>query len=259
MGPLTLTVLGCGDTFASGGRLQTCFAFSAGYAPEAGDGAGGWLLDCGATALVGLRRAGVDPNGVGAILVTHLHGDHFGGLPFFLLDAQLISRRTEPLVVAGPPGIEARTLAAMEVFFRGSSATPRRYALDFVELAERTPPAVGALTVTAYPVIHPSGAPAYALRVNARGRTIAYSGDTEWTDSLLEAARGADPFICEAYFFAKAIKYHLDYRTLRAKLADAPPADRPRRPLLTHMSADMLAHLGEIDVEVAEDGSTLTL
>jgi ribonuclease BN (tRNA processing enzyme) len=58
------------------------------------------------------------------ILLSHLHGDHFGGLPFLILDAQF-SRRTRPLVIAGPPGVEARVRDAMEVLFPGSSAVQR--------------------------------------------------------------------------------------------------------------------------------------
>src|SRR5207245_196162 len=70
-------------------------------------------------------------------------------------------------------------------------------------------------TVTPFIVKHASGAPAYALRVEYGGKVITYLGDTEWTESLIEAARGADLFVCEAYFFEKKIKYHLDYQTLR--------------------------------------------
>jgi ribonuclease BN (tRNA processing enzyme) len=41
------------------------------------------------------------------VFVSHLHGDHFGGLPFLILDGQF-SGRTEPLTVAGPPGTADR-------------------------------------------------------------------------------------------------------------------------------------------------------
>lgn len=246
---VTLQFLGCGDTFGSGGRFQTCFHVR---------GAGTeFLIDCGASSLVAMRRFGADPGRIDAILVSHLHGDHFGGLPFVLLDAQLITRRTRPLTVAGPPGLRARLLEAMEAFFPGSSQTRQRFALDIVELPERTETALGPIRVTAYPVVHPSGAPAYALRVTCGGRTIAYSGDTEWTDTLLDAARGADLFVAEAYFFEKRVPFHLSYRTLlehRAGLGC-------RRLVLTHMSDDMLARRGDVegDIICAEDGLTLTV
>jgi ribonuclease BN (tRNA processing enzyme) len=106
-----------------------------------------------------------------------------------------------------------------------------------------------------FQVCHGSGAPAYALRVQYGGRVIAYSGDTEWTDSLLDAASGADLLVCECNSFDKHVPGHLDYRTLVTK--------RPRlgceRIVITHMSEEMLAHLDDVDVQAAADGAVIAL
>jgi ribonuclease BN (tRNA processing enzyme) len=83
-----------------------------------------------------MRQFAVDPLLVDAILLTHLHGDHFGGIPFFVLDAQLISKRKAPLVVAGPPGLEERIRTAMEALFPGSTEIGRQFDLSFIELPE---------------------------------------------------------------------------------------------------------------------------
>lgn len=246
MSHIQLQFLGTGDAFGSGGRFQTCLLLRG-----AGDAC---LIDCGASSLIAMKRARVDPSEIGWVLLSHLHGDHFGGLPFLILDGQF-SRRTRPLVVAGPPGTRARTEAAMEVFFPGSSRISRRFTIEFVELAERVASAVGPATATPFEVAHASGAPSYALRVEYGGKVIVYSGDTEWTESLVEATRGADLFVCEAYFFEKKIKYHLDYRTLR----DQRERLGCRRLILTHMSKDMLDRLAESEIESATDGQIVIL
>ena len=241
-----LQLLGTGDAFGSGGRFQTCLLLR-------GSG-GAVLIDCGASSLIAMKRAGVDPSEIASVLLTHLHGDHFGGLPFLILDGQF-SGRERPLVIAGPPGVRERTEAAMEVLFPGSAGVTRRFAIEFMELQDREAAVVGPVGVTAFAVEHASGAPSYALRVEYDGKVVAYSGDTEWTESLVDAARSADVFVCEAYFFEKKIKYHLDYRTLRA--------NRRRldcgRLILVHMSQEMLSHADEIDIEMAEDGQIIAL
>jgi ribonuclease BN (tRNA processing enzyme) len=246
MGDVELAFLGSGDAFGSGGRLQTCLQLRGGPSEI--------LIDFGATSLVALKRAGIDPGGIGHIVVSHLHGDHFGGIPFLVLDGQF-SRRERPLSIAGPPGVEARVHQAMEVLFPGSSEVSRRFAVEFIELAERSPTNVGPAVVTAYPVEHACGAPPYALVIQYAGRRVAYSGDTEWTDTLVEVAREVDILVCEAYFFDKKIKYHLDYETLRDN-RDRLAADRL---VLTHMSKEMLDRRDEVDVMCAEDGLVLTL
>jgi ribonuclease BN (tRNA processing enzyme) len=238
--------LGSGDAFGSGGRFQTCIHLESGGAQV--------LVDCGASSLIAMRRFGVDPLAIDAVILSHLHGDHFGGVPFLILDGQF-TRRTRPLVVAGPPGVEARVREAMEVFFPGSSRIERRFDVRYAELADRVMLPVGSVSVTPFGVVHASGAPPFALRVAGGGKTVAYSGDTEWTDSLIDAARDADLFIAEAYFFDKAVKFHLDLATLlrqRARL-DC------HRLIVTHMSEDMLRRRDALEVETAEDGKLVVV
>jgi ribonuclease BN (tRNA processing enzyme) len=243
---MRIRFLGSGDAFGSGGRFQTCILVESGELR--------FLLDCGASSLIALKRAGVDPSDIDVVLVTHLHGDHFGGLPFLVLDGQF-SRRTRPLLVAGPPGLAERATQAMEVFFPGSSRAQRRFETAFLELADGSATAVGPLQVTGCEVVHACGAPPYALRVEIDGRTIAYSGDTEWTDRLVSAAAGADLFICEAYFYDKTVRFHLDYATLVRHRAELDC----KRLIVTHMGPDMLSRLSELPIEAAHDGLEIVL
>src|SRR5260221_722886 len=86
---VTVTFAGCGDAFGSGGRYQACIHLR----PR---GAAPVLLDCGATSLSALRHSRLHPGEIAAVFVSHLHGDHFGGLPFLILNEQF-ARRTRPL------------------------------------------------------------------------------------------------------------------------------------------------------------------
>lgn len=247
MAGIRVQFLGSGDAFGSGGRLQTCVLVTTATRR--------FLIDCGTSSLIGMRRFGVEPNAIDMILISHLHGDHFGGIPFFMLDAQLISRRTQPLLIAGPVGIQQRITAAMEVLFPGSSKVRQRFPIDIVEMPPEQPQTFGDIRVMPYLVRHASGAPPLALRITCGEKVITYSGDTEWTDTLIAAAQGADLFITEAYFFDKTIKFHLDYQTVMAHL----DLLRPQRTILTHMSADMLARLDALACEYAEDGKIVAL
>jgi ribonuclease BN (tRNA processing enzyme) len=239
--------LGTGDAFGSGGRFNTCF-----YVAHLG---GAFLIDCGASSMIAMRKFEVDPNGIQAIFITHLHGDHFGGLPFFILDGQLVSRRTQPLTIAGPQGLRDRLSAAMEVFFPGSSQAERHFAINVVELDPEKKQEVLGIAVTPYLVKHPSGAPPFALRLEADNKVLCYSGDTQWVDNLVPAARNADLLLVEAYYFDKPIKFHLDLATLSAKL----PQIGAKRVMLTHMSADMLSRARDSGHEIADDGETVIL
>ncbi|OPY90368.1 MAG: Ribonuclease Z [Syntrophaceae bacterium PtaU1.Bin231] len=245
--PLRIRFLGSGDNFGSGGRFQACILVEA---PDAR-----FLLDCGASSLIAMRRYGISTEQVDAILISHLHGDHFGGIPFFVLDGQLISRRTRPLVVAGPPGLEERTRLLMEAMYPGMASVPRKFPVTYVEMEEERPVTVGTLVVTPFKVIHGSGAPSYALRVDCSGRILSYSGDTEWTDTLVRAAADADLFICESYFYDKQMKNHISYRTLQEHKGEL----TSKRIILTHLGEDLLSRLSDVEMECAEDGKILEL
>lgn len=241
---MRLQFLGCGDAFGTGGRFNTCFYLETSTTHA--------LIDCGASSLIAMKRFGVAPNAITTILITHLHADHFGGLPFFILDAQFAKRST-PLTIAGPPGLRARLRQALEVFFPGSSQTTQKFDLTVLELEPRRRVDIDNLAVTPYEVYHDGTAPFFALRVETDGRVVTYSGDTEWCDALADAACDADLFVCEAYFYDKPVKTHLDLATLEAHL----PAIHPRRLVLTHMSPDMLARAGTVGYEAAEDGKII--
>jgi ribonuclease BN (tRNA processing enzyme) len=247
---VTVTFAGSGDAFGSGGRYQACIHLR----PEGGEPV---LLDCGATSLSALKGLGLDPGEIAAVFVSHLHGDHFGGLPFLILDGQF-SRRTKPLAIVAPPGTARRLSDTMECLFPGSSRVSRRFATDVIELAPGTTATACGATVQAWEGDHPSGAPSLILRLSLAGRVIAYTGDTAWTNAITQAAADADLLIAEAYYQDKNIPYHLrlaDISTHRELIT-------ARRVILTHMSADMLDRAPDTDGNpfvYAYDGLVITL
>jgi ribonuclease BN (tRNA processing enzyme) len=245
-GPVTVTFAGSGDAFGSGGRYQACIHL------RPPGSAAPVLLDCGSTSLSALRRCGLDPGEIAAVFVSHLHGDHFGGLPFLILSAQF-ARRTQPLTVIGPPGIARRLPEAMECMFPGSTAAARRFTVDTVELRPGAAVTVAGVRAAAWAADHPSGAPALALRLTLGGKVIAYTGDTAWTDALIEVAAGADLLIAEAYYRDKDVPFHLRHADLTAHRDQL----SSQRTVLTHMSDDMLDHLDQACSETAEDGLIL--
>lgn len=146
-------------------------------------------------------------------------------------------------------------MLAMEVLFPGSSKVDPGFDLRLVELRPRSTLAIDGVEVTAFPAAHFSGAPSYSLRVGVDGKTFVYSGDTQWTDTLIEASAGADLFACECYVFDGDVPLHNSY----AKITENRSRMTCKRLILTHMSEDVLSRVHEIELETAEDGLVVAL
>ncbi len=236
--------IGCGDAFGSGGRFNTCIHVTSGERS--------FLLDCGATSVVGMKRMGIDSNTIDAIFFTHFHADHFGGIPFFLLDAQFNAKRKRPLLLVGPPGLQSWLDRVVALAFPGERTLPFDLRIHEIDIGKPTP--VLDMTVTAYPVVHDERAgPCLAYRIEANGQTLCFSGDTQWTDTLVDAAQAADLFICECYSFERTTKAHMSYPILCQHL----PRTNARRVVLTHMSNDMLTRMADIEFDCAADGMVI--
>jgi len=247
---MRLTVVGSGDAFGSGGRFNTCFFIETTK--------GNLLVDCGATSLVALKAHGLDPNRIDGIVLSHLHGDHFGALPFLLLDAQFLARREKPLLIAGPPGTRARLDALLEVFFPRSTANKWRFSWNVMEIEIGRPTDVLGHSVTTTEVRHFSGAPSTAIALSDGQKVFAYSGDTEWAEALLSVADGADLFVIECYGHSGQLTGHVTWEILKPRLPDL----RARRIMITHMNPTMLARVDEAraaGVLVAEDGLVIDI
>ncbi len=247
---MKLTIVGCGDAFGSGGRLQTSYLVDT-------DGHR-FMIDCGATAMIGLNRLSVDPNTIETVFISHLHGDHYSGLVWWMLHGQHIAKRTAPLTIVGPATIRERFVAAAEALFPGSTKVKPRFEMRFVEYAKEVPLTVKNVGLTAFEVSHPSGAMSSALRLEVGAKVLAFTGDTEWVDALVPAGRNADLYIMECFQYAGPTRYHLDWKTIEKNL----PRIGARKVLLTHMGEDMLRRrneAAEAGALLAYDGFVITI
>ncbi len=244
---VSVTFVGSGDAFGSGGRFQTCILVDApGYR---------FVIDFGASSLIALNALGIPHNSIDAIVLTHIHGDHCGGVPFMLLDAILGAKRESPLVIAGPRDTKTRLAEYGDVLFPGSHVMTPKFPLDYVEVPVMTPTAVGPMRITAYPAAHTGDTNPTCVRVEIAGKTVAYTGDSAWTKHMPDLARDADLFIAECYSYEKPIKAHLNYPDIQAHRTEL----TAKRMILTHMGPEMLRHADGVPEETARDGLVVTV
>jgi len=123
---LDVTVLGSSDAFCSGGHLNAAYLFAA---PDAT-----FLVDCGPTTVYALKQREIDTGSVDFAIVSHLHGDHFAGLPFLALEYMYENPRRRPFVIAGPPGIEERVWTLIGALYRDVLSKTMPFEVRFVEL-----------------------------------------------------------------------------------------------------------------------------
>jgi len=242
---MKLHILGCGDAFGSGGRHQSS------YLVEASDRL--FLLDCGPTALLALKRAGFDPRRLDAIMLSHLHGDHFGGLPFFLIDYLYRQPKYDPLLIAGPPGTETKVRQLFNLMYGGASDDKELPPTIFQVLQPDQPTQVAGVDIFPFRVPHQTLEISLALKVSYQGKQILFSGDSLCTEKFIDQARGVDLFLCECSFYSEQPGMHVNYQALQANLARL----QCRRLVLTHLGEEMLAHQDELAVQVAVDGMVI--
>ena len=237
--------LGSGNAFSDGGRANAAIHVTA---PGVS-----LLLDCGGSALPAIKKH-IDPATIDAIAVTHLHGDHFGGITFLVLEQHFAGRK-KPLVAAGPPSLEQRLRAEEQALYPDFfGQTTLGFTFTTVVLGAE-PTKLGGAQVTALPVRHVRLAEPHGLRVEVAGKLIAYSGDARFTEHLVAVAKGADLFICEASFFDREDPAHISYRQVVAHRKEF----EAKRIVLTHLGAETLEHLKDIELEYTTDGTVINI
>lgn len=247
---IDISFLGTGDAFASGGRFQS------GYVVKSRDFQ--VLMEAGPTILPALKRTNIEPDHIDLILISHLHGDHFGGLPFLLLNYLWEAPPRKIVTIAGPKHLEERTWRLFRTMFPNTSAelVRLRGKLRFVVLEPGSRNRLGKVRVDAIRVPHMRRDASLALKLSLDGKTIVFSGDSGWTDDLVTFAAGADLFMCECTYFESS---HLDFHMNYPELERQRPQFDVGRMILTHIGREVLAHQQDLRIETATDGLTLQI
>jgi ribonuclease BN (tRNA processing enzyme) len=244
---MQVTVLGSGDAFGAGGRFHSAYVTEAPGAT--------FLLDCGPSILQAAKQVGWDVSMLDAVLLSHLHGDHFGGLPFLFMEYRYESPRSRPLVICGPKDTERRVKALFSALYEKTAAEPLPFPVEYRELHAGETVLLGEARVTAIPVHHVPELMSFGYLVEARGRKVLYSGDTAWTDELMAHADGVDLFICECSTYETRLDIHVSYPEIAARAHEL----GCRRVLLTHLGSEPLRRLEDITLECARDGMRVSL
>lgn len=199
---MKLTVVGCSGSFPGPDAAASSYLVEVTEAPVEGEADGGrtWriVLDLGSGSLGPLQRL-ADPFGLDAVVLSHLHPDHFMDMCGLYVARRYDPEHPDidaipPLRVHGPVHTAERLLQAYGP--DAESELPRIY--DVHEMADGKSFTVGPVTITPRLVQHP--VTAFGLRLEYAGRVIAYSGDTDACPALVDLARGADLLLCEASF-----------------------------------------------------------
>ena len=209
------------------------------------------LLDCGPGVLGRLRESEMWPQ-VDAIVITHFHLDHWGDLvpwvwgSFYLATDGPVPK---PALWVQPGGTAFLTALGERLGF--PDMFERTFHLD--EYGPDTPFEVGKLTVTAIRVPHYT-LQTYAFRVESERHVLAYSGDSAPSPELVEAARDADLFVCEATLLRGELDGQPRGHLSLEEAIEAYEASGAKRLLVTHRPCELPAPEG---FELAYDGLEL--
>ncbi len=184
------------------------------------------LLECGNGVLSRLQNY-YSPWELEAVMVSHLHGDHISDLLImrYAMDIAQNMGRTEKTLEVYTPGEPEEELSRLPF--------KEAYRLKNISPASRIE--VGPYIFSFLPVKHPL--PTFAVKVECAGKTLVYSGDTEYVEELINFAGGADLFLCEANYQDEDIKASRGNHLSASQAAQIAAQAGVQRLVLTHLPA----------------------
>lgn len=243
----SVTVVGSGNAFNTDGRAHACYLLENSSEEML-------LLDCGATSLFRLQQLRAPIDRIDWLLLTHFHGDHFIGLPFLLIEFELIRHRKRPFEIAGPVGVERRCRELMELAYPGFY--PKlHFEIRYKEIEQRTD--LGNFVVEPFPITHLPESTGYRI-AGPSGKSFAFSGDSAWDEQLFALMADVDLGIIELSMFEQtnpptAHVSLTELRQGRLRLG-------ARRLVLSHIYNELASAATELGLgEVAHDGLVLTI
>ncbi len=176
------------------------------------------------------------------IAISHLHGDHFGGLPFFFLESLYQEPRSRPLILTGPPNLKKRVEMLHLAMFGELAERPMTFPVEYRELPPDQTTRVCGVDLVPFAVPHLEKEICFGCQAKLGDKALLYSGDCGWNEDLVRYSQGTDLFICECCYFGSQTPFHLSYPELRQ--------ERERldckRLLLSHLGREVLARQEEV-------------
>ena len=238
-----IQAIGSGNAFGDGVRFQTCYHVN-------------WnkrniLIDCGATSSIGLKRCKKDIDKIDVIFITHLHGDHFGGLPYLLLEKSLFRNENEKrLKIYGPQGLLEKFRTLQEALYPGTLELVEKaiileeYHSNFVWEG---------FEISIYKMLHSELSNPHGFKISLNDKVLSFTGDSAWCESHISLAENADLFITECYDFNSDTPGHLNYEVLVSNLNKL----KAKSIVLTHPGPDLLRNQKYLKIPLIEDGETI--